>query len=182
MRRVRPAAWASADGRLREYGFARPLPPRPRPLSVALIFHHASSTRLSWSSCVSFPALCLFLTSTELTRCLLGSAPPSLAELGRSTWTFLHSVAAYYPPQPTEAHQNAARALVGSVATLFPCRTCADDWARILSERPPRTESDRAFSQWMCEAHNEVNATLGKDEFDCSQVDHRWKRQGKHVD
>jgi len=28
----------------------------------------------------------------------------------------------------------------------------------------------------MCEMHNEVNERLGKDIFDCSRVDERWRR------
>jgi mitochondrial FAD-linked sulfhydryl oxidase len=32
--------------------------------------------------------------------------PPDKDELGRSTWTFLHTMAAYYPEEPSDADQK----------------------------------------------------------------------------
>ena len=32
--------------------------------------------------------------------------PPNAQELGRATWTYLHSVAAYYPEKPTRKQQK----------------------------------------------------------------------------
>jgi FAD-linked sulfhydryl oxidase len=31
------------------------------------------------------------------------------------------------------------------------------------------------LSQWLCRIHNEINRRLGKQEFDCSKVDERWR-------
>ena len=45
-----------------------------------------------------------------------------------------------------------------------------------LVSHPPDTTSRKNFSRWMCEMHNEVNERLGKDIFDCSRVDERWRR------
>jgi FAD-linked sulfhydryl oxidase len=39
----------------------------------------------------------------------------------------------------------------------------------------PRVSSRQEFGQWLCEAHNEVNQKLGKELFDCSKVDERWR-------
>lgn len=105
----------------------------------------------------------------------LGS-PPDIGELGRASWTLLHSVAAYYPKQASAEEQKSAKALLDSFAALFPCRWCARDFAEIMQAKPPQLEGRQSFSLWLCEAHNEVNRQLGKDEFNCSMVDKRWRR------
>ena len=38
-----------------------------------------------------------------------------------------------------------------------------------------RTQSREEFGRWMCEAHNDVNRKLGKQEFDCSKWEERWR-------
>jgi len=38
----------------------------------------------------------------------------------------------------------------------------------------PRLESREEFGRWMCDAHNEVNKKLGKEEFDCKFWKERW--------
>jgi FAD-linked sulfhydryl oxidase len=40
---------------------------------------------------------------------------------------------------------------------------------------PPVTHSRRALMQWMCELHNEVNDRMGKQTFDCSKYEERWR-------
>lgn len=45
--------------------------------------------------------------------------PPDLLELGRSTWTLLHSVAAYYPDKPTEAKKESVNNFIHDVAKVF---------------------------------------------------------------
>jgi hypothetical protein len=47
--------------------------------------------------------------------------PPDILELGRATWTLLHSVAAYYPDQPTEQQQLKMRAFVEALGEFYPC-------------------------------------------------------------
>ena len=44
-----------------------------------------------------------------------------------------------------------------------------------MHERPPRLEGRQAFGLWLCQAHNDVNAQLGKPPFPCDQVDRRWR-------
>ena len=46
-----------------------------------------------------------------------------------------------------------------------------------MKQNPPEpaVNSREALSLWMCNVHNEVNRRLGKTEFDCAQVDERWK-------
>jgi mitochondrial FAD-linked sulfhydryl oxidase len=38
-----------------------------------------------------------------------------------------------------------------------------------------RTESQDAFGDWACRAHNAVNVKLGKGEFDCKLWKERWR-------
>jgi len=40
---------------------------------------------------------------------------------------------------------------------------------------PPKVETRQDFEQWMCQLHNSVNERLGKEAFDCSKVEERWR-------
>ena len=44
-----------------------------------------------------------------------------------------------------------------------------------LKKNPPLTKNRTELSQWLCRIHNEINKRLGKEEFDCSKVDERWR-------
>ncbi|KAK0546468.1 Flavin-linked sulfhydryl oxidase of the mitochondrial IMS [Tilletia horrida] len=126
-------------------------------------------------------------SSTSTDEC-----PPDVEALGRATWTFLHSAAAYYPPNPSEAQQTAMRNLLRSLPTIYPCATCAhalgEEYAREQAEdrgwegREGIT-LDQAIrgggeplSVWLCGVHNEVNARLGKPAFECTKtrLRQRW--------
>ncbi len=39
---------------------------------------------------------------------------------------------------------------------------------------PPAVDSQSDFELWMCEAHNQVNARLGKPLFNCKVAALRW--------
>jgi FAD-linked sulfhydryl oxidase len=103
--------------------------------------------------------------------------PPPLTadELGRQTWAFLHTMAAYYPENPTAQQQRQVSFLFNALASLYPCHVCAEHLSDELQVHPPRVESGNSLSQWLCEVHNEVNERLGKPVFDCSKVLERWK-------
>ena len=106
----------------------------------------------------------------EVTR-----GPINFEELGNSTWNLIHTMAAYYPEQPSEAKQKATNQFIESLGEVYPCNFCARDWKDELKDVPPRVESRHEFSQWACEIHNVINEKLGKDIFPCSQVDKRWR-------
>jgi len=112
------------------------------------------------------------------------TAPPLPEEIGRCTWSLLHTVAASYPERATEIEASSALSLLQALAVLYPCRRCADDWAYDLQHEAPQLDGRLAFSQWLCRAHNRVNKKLGKDDFDCSQeaLDARWRRRRKKED
>lgn len=107
------------------------------------------------------------------------SCPPDVEELGRSTWTFLHTLTANYPPHPTPTQQTETRQFLHLFGKLYPCGVCAEDFRAWMSENnaanAPRVSSREEFGKWMCEAHNAVNGKLGKQKFDCERWEERWR-------
>ncbi|KAF2746824.1 hypothetical protein M011DRAFT_458859 [Sporormia fimetaria CBS 119925] len=103
--------------------------------------------------------------------------PPDVEELGRSTWTLLHSITASYPEKPSPELQTDTRSFLNTFAKLYPCWWCAKDFQKYIQEErhAPRLSSRDEFGKWMCEAHNAVNVKLGKKEFDCSKWEERWR-------
>lgn len=102
--------------------------------------------------------------------------PPDSEELGRSTWTFLHSVAATYPEKPTKQEQAQMSTFLQIFGNIYPCWYCAEDFRKWISnpENTPKLESQDDFGKWLCGAHNNVNEKLGKEKFDCSLWKKRW--------
>ena len=110
--------------------------------------------------------------------------PPDRDELGRHSWTLLHTMAAYFPDSPKPDESAAALSLLSSLSLLYPCSHCAADFRESLADHPPQAGSRAELSVWMCKAHNRVNRMLGKAEFPCilSQLDERWRTGGSHCD
>ncbi|RXK35753.1 hypothetical protein M231_06994 [Tremella mesenterica] len=102
--------------------------------------------------------------------------PPDVAQLGRSTWTFLHTTAAYYPLKAPPETQNNMMALLKSLSLLYPCSWCADDFQKDIKYNPPDVSGREGLSRWLCERHNSVNLKLGKERFECTneKLDERW--------
>lgn len=101
--------------------------------------------------------------------------PPDVESLGRATWTFLHTTAAYYPESPTSTQRAHMLQLLHALPQLYPCSHCAEDLGTRMQHRPPDVRSRAALAAWLCATHNEVNAKLGKPTFDCARVDERWR-------
>ncbi|OWM64796.1 hypothetical protein CDL15_Pgr028513 [Punica granatum] len=91
------------------------------------------------------------------------AAPVTKEELGRATWTFLHTLAAQYPDNPTKQQKKDVKDL-----------ECADHFKEVLRVNPVQAGSHAEFSQWLCHVHNVVNRSLGKSVFPCERVDARW--------
>ena len=108
------------------------------------------------------------------------SCPLNRAELGRASWAYLHTLAAYYPTSPTPSQQSTMAQFLSSYASLYPCGYCADRTVEELTRNPPRVGGQRELAVWMCEVHNEVNERLNKPTFDCSRTHERWKTGDPH--
>ncbi|KAI0076603.1 FAD-dependent thiol oxidase [Panus rudis PR-1116 ss-1] len=103
--------------------------------------------------------------------------PPDVEILGRSTWTFLHTTAAYYPEKPTPNQRANMLTLIRSLPVLYPCTHCASHLGETMKAHPPDVSGRLGLSRWFCEVHNEVNERLGKKKFPCTieKLDERWK-------
>ena len=102
--------------------------------------------------------------------------PPDVNEIGRGTWTLLHTMSVYLPENDLSQQQKSdATQFMNILARNYPCSHCADDLKEDLKIIPPQVKTGQDFANWMCRLHNKVNTKLGKKEFDCSQVYQRWR-------
>ncbi|CAL1526319.1 unnamed protein product [Lymnaea stagnalis] len=101
--------------------------------------------------------------------------PPDSELLGRNTWAFLHTMAAYYPEKPTPEQQHNMKKFIALLSMFYPCHKCASHLREDLKTNIPETCSNIKLSDWFCKLHNSVNVRLGKVEFDCSKVLERWR-------
>lgn len=119
------------------------------------------------------------------------ACPPDVEELGRSTWTFLHSAAAYYPDTPTAVQKTSMKALIDALPHVYPCEVCAAELRETYTEteydtaaRGRAVESGDALRRFFCELHNGVNARLGKPVWDCAdtaRLRERWFEPAEDV-
>eukprot|EP00455_Lapot_gusevi_P032884 TRINITY_DN3588_c0_g1_i1.p1 TRINITY_DN3588_c0_g1~~TRINITY_DN3588_c0_g1_i1.p1 ORF type:complete len:189 (+),score=39.46 TRINITY_DN3588_c0_g1_i1:77-643(+) len=101
--------------------------------------------------------------------------PLDRRSVGWHTWGFLHTMAAHYPDNPTRKQQQDMITLMNLIADFYPCGYCADKMKDELIVHPPLTQNRQAFMKWMCDLHNEVNDRMGKEIFDCSKYEQRWR-------
>jgi len=103
-----------------------------------------------------------------------GNYPVSKSELGRATWTLLHTVAAQYPEHPSRQQKQDAKHLIEILTRMYPCEECRYHFRDIVKSNPPRVSSRDEFSRYVCRLHNIVNMSLGKPSFNCGILDQRW--------
>ncbi|KAI0712784.1 ERV/ALR sulfhydryl oxidase domain-containing protein [Cerioporus squamosus] len=100
----------------------------------------------------------------------LGNATAK-AELGRATWKLMHTMTLRFPEEPSQDERDALNNYFHLTSRLYPCGECAAEFQLLLKKYPPQTSSRRAAATWLCFLHNQVNARLGKEEFDCANLD-----------
>jgi hypothetical protein len=59
----------------------------------------------------------------------------------------LHTVAAYYPEVADFQHRRSARSLVQSIAKLYPCSHCKDDFAQAIDHHPPKCDTNHTCAR-----------------------------------
>lgn len=59
------------------------------------------------------------------------------AEIGRSSWTLLHSIAALFPRVPSEQYMRDLEAWLRLLPHVYPCEECAVGMAGYFAEFPP---------------------------------------------
>ncbi|XP_058744233.1 FAD-linked sulfhydryl oxidase ERV1-like isoform X2 [Vicia villosa] len=76
------------------------------------------------------------------------STPVTKEELGRATWTFLHTLAAQYPDNPTRQQKKDVKELVQILSRMYPCSECADHFKEVLSIGKPAFPCERVDARW----------------------------------
>ncbi|KAK9466814.1 ERV/ALR sulfhydryl oxidase domain-containing protein [Lipomyces arxii] len=97
------------------------------------------------------------------------------AELGRASWKLFHTILARYPEKPTSEEREALSSYIYLFSRVYPCGECASHFQKLLKQFPPQTSSRIAASQWGCHVHNQVNARLGKEIFDCNLIEAKYQ-------
>ncbi|KAJ3481905.1 hypothetical protein NLI96_g7343 [Meripilus lineatus] len=103
--------------------------------------------------------------------------PPDIETLGRATWTFLHTTAAYYPDKPSPTQRANMLCLLRALPVVYACSHCGGHLGKSMERHPPDVSSRLGLSRWLCQRHNEVNKYKGKEIFDCTleKLNERWR-------
>jgi FAD-linked sulfhydryl oxidase len=79
------------------------------------------------------------------------SCPPTKPALGQGSWMLLHTMAAWYPDDPTDKDREHMTGFMAAFARFYPCTWCAKDFATNLQKKPVQTASRKDVCQWLCE-------------------------------
>lgn len=91
--------------------------------------------------------------------------------IGRRTWFFLHTYAAKFPDEPTEADKASMHGLLASLGQNYPCPICRTHLqSKLMSSElgPVNAESRTSLALWLCKLHNMVNTDLKKPIHPCN--------------
>ncbi|GAM82517.1 hypothetical protein ANO11243_004990 [Dothideomycetidae sp. 11243] len=92
------------------------------------------------------------------------------AELGRAAWKLFHTTMARFPDEPSKEESAALKAYIHLFQRLYPCGECSQHFRKIIDKYPPQVSSRSTAAAWACHVHNEVNKSLQKTVFDCSNI------------
>lgn len=82
---------------------------------------------------------------------------------GPQLWQAAHAITFAFPTEnPSSQQQAAAQQFFQAWRALIPCESCRTHWATLLDQLPPDATSRDSLSRWLVEAHNRVNARIGK--------------------
>lgn len=98
--------------------------------------------------------------------------------VGPPLWETMH-YAAFQCPEPFVERAPALLDLVRAYAALLPCAECRGHFAALLAAHPPEEAARagrQAFARWTVDAHNMVNARLGKPLVTFEQAAWRYAR------
>jgi len=76
-------------------------------------------------------------TSTVLNSGYYAGCPVDKDELGRNTWSLIHTIAANYPENPNYQEMANVINFFSSLALVYPCPECAFDFQENLLISPP---------------------------------------------
>ena len=99
---------------------------------------------------------------------------------GPQLWFFLHTISFNYPLKPTDKDKDKIVSFLYGLQPVIPCKICRDHFKRNLAETPPKLESRKDFSEWMIDAHNEVNSRTGKKIYTYDEAINIWDQNCKY--
>ncbi len=67
-----------------------------------------------------------------------GTSSLTRRELGRAGWALLHTLAAYYPENPTPEEQRDMEKFMRAFIELYPCHMCRDASVLDMADNKPR--------------------------------------------
>ena len=90
---------------------------------------------------------------------------------GSNGWSFMHYVALGYPNKPTNEDKTTYYNFFSSIGKVIPCKVCQVHYADFekLHSLEEALESKTKLTNWVYNAHNNVNRLLNKSSFTPSQ-------------
>ena len=88
---------------------------------------------------------------------------------GRAAWIALHSYSQDGEWSPSKASEFYNNEWLATIPKESGC-PCRNNWKKIEKEFPPVFTTEREFIQWGFDAHNKVNAKLGKNIYRTQQA------------
>ena len=78
------------------------------------------------------------LMKSKQERKTVKNCPLDREQLGRHSWSFLHTVAAYFPKKPTAEQQTGMTTFLKLFGQFYPCDHCAEDFRKEVEISPPK--------------------------------------------